>query len=110
MSVLHFLPKIWSSYLWLRVFSKDYICEDKWQNISLKCACLPFLQLIGRSIGQLFRKEVRIAELPRLDLPRRYKTQRVDETEGEAGLCTLFKHDKHELNWDMKLFLWQVHE
>jgi hypothetical protein len=57
-----------------------------------------FLQLIGRNIGQLFRKEVRIAELPRLDLPRRYKTPRVDETEGEVGLCTLFKCEKQELD------------
>ncbi|KDR17037.1 Exportin-5 [Zootermopsis nevadensis] len=55
-------------------------------------------QLIGRSVGQLFRKEVRIAELPRLGFPRQYKTPRLDETEGELELCTLFKQGDHELN------------
>jgi hypothetical protein len=51
-----------------------------------------FLQLIGQSVSQLFRKEVCIADLPRLDPPRRYKAPRVDEKESELGLCTLFKN------------------
>jgi hypothetical protein len=51
-----------------------------------------FLQLIGQSVSQLFRKEVCIAELPRLDPPRRNRAPRVDETESEMGLCKLFKN------------------
>jgi len=51
-------------------------------------------QLVGRNVGQLFRKEVCIAELPRLDLPRRYKSPRADEVQSDLGLCTLFKSDE----------------
>ncbi|XP_069685325.1 exportin-5 isoform X2 [Periplaneta americana] len=48
-------------------------------------------QLIGRNVSQLFRKEIRIADLPRLGPPRRQKNARMDETESDVGLCTLFK-------------------
>jgi hypothetical protein len=51
-----------------------------------------FLQLVGQSVSQLFRKEVYIAELPRLDPPRRYKAPSVFETESGLDLCTLFKN------------------
>ncbi|XP_066998093.1 exportin-5 [Anabrus simplex] len=48
-------------------------------------------QLIGRSVGQLFRKEVHIADLPRLEVPRRSKQLALDEQLQETEtLCALF--------------------
>jgi len=74
-------------FLWINV-----------KTINLKCVCLhDFLQLVGRNVGQLFRKEVCIAELPRLDLPRRYKSPRADEVQSDLGLCTLFKSDENRV-------------
>ncbi|GLH08763.1 Exportin-1 [Gryllus bimaculatus] len=48
-------------------------------------------QLIGRSMGQLFRKEMKIADLPKMELPHRPKPPPLDELlqEGET-LCPLF--------------------
>lgn len=46
-------------------------------------------QLIGRSVAQLFRKEVRIADLPRMELPPKPKMRDLLETE-DVGLCKLF--------------------
>ncbi|XP_063223391.1 exportin-5 [Bacillus rossius redtenbacheri] len=48
--------------------------------------------LIGRSMAQLFRKEVRIKDLPRLELPKReIKKVSLDEKNGEdIGLSALF--------------------
>jgi hypothetical protein len=67
-----------------------------YKTVHLKWLCVhDFLQLVGRNVGQLFRKEVCFAELPRLDLPRRYKTSRLDEVQSDMGLCTLFKSDEN---------------
>jgi len=68
------------------------------KTINLKCLGVRvFLQLVGRNIGQLFRKEVCIAELPRLDLPRRYKSAKADEVQSDLGICTLFKSDENRV-------------
>nr|CAD7396651.1 unnamed protein product [Timema cristinae] len=49
-------------------------------------------QLVGRSVGQLFRKEVQIADLPRLELPNKQKPPKEENTSGQdIGLCRLFK-------------------
>nr|CAD7259694.1 unnamed protein product [Timema shepardi] len=49
-------------------------------------------QLVGRSVGQLFRKEVQIADLPRLELPNKQKPPIEENTSGQdIGLCRLFK-------------------
>lgn len=50
-------------------------------------------QLIGRSVGQLFRKEVKIDNLPKLEVTGRPLHQRVDEISknaADAGLSALF--------------------
>lgn len=50
-------------------------------------------QLIGRSVGQLFRKEVKIDNLPRLDVTGKSRSFRVDEISKNAadtGLTALF--------------------
>ncbi|XP_046625233.1 exportin-5 [Neodiprion virginianus] len=49
--------------------------------------------LIGRSMGQLFRKEVKIDNLPRLDVPGKPRPLRVDDISkgpSETGLTALF--------------------
>ncbi|PSN35462.1 Exportin-5 [Blattella germanica] len=50
-------------------------------------------QLVGQSMGQLFRKEVKIADLPRLEPTRRPKPPRLEDTTESVGLCTLFEAD-----------------
>ncbi|XP_012279678.1 exportin-5 [Orussus abietinus] len=50
-------------------------------------------QLIGRSVGQLFRKEVKIDNLPRLEVPGKPKPLRLDDISKSAtdtGLAALF--------------------
>ncbi|XP_015605682.1 exportin-5 [Cephus cinctus] len=50
-------------------------------------------QLIGRSVGQLFRKEVKIDNLPRLDITGKARALRVDEVSKgplDTGLTALF--------------------
>ncbi|XP_057339906.1 exportin-5 [Microplitis mediator] len=50
-------------------------------------------QLMGRSIGQLFRKEVKIDNLPKVEVMGKPQTQRVDEiskTAADTGLTALF--------------------
>lgn len=47
-------------------------------------------QLINCSLSQLFCKKAWIAELPRLDVPRRIKPPRVEDLPGETGLASLF--------------------
>lgn len=48
---------------------------------------------MGRSIGQLFRKEVKIDNLPKVEVMAKPQTQRVDEiskTATDTGLTALF--------------------
>ncbi|KAI4494072.1 hypothetical protein M0802_009226 [Mischocyttarus mexicanus] len=50
-------------------------------------------QLIGRSMGQLFRKEVKIDNLPRIEIPGNPQTVRVDDisvTGADTGITALF--------------------
>ncbi|XP_051161019.1 exportin-5 [Leptopilina boulardi] len=50
-------------------------------------------QLIDKNIGQLYRKEVKIANLPRLQIPKKSEFIRVDEiskNSSETGLAVLF--------------------
>ncbi|KAH0557989.1 exportin-5 [Cotesia glomerata] len=50
-------------------------------------------QLIGRSIGQLFRKEVKIHNLPKVEVTAKPQVQRVDEiskNSADTGLTALF--------------------
>lgn len=47
-------------------------------------------QLINCSLSQLFCKKAWIAELPRLDVPRRAKPARVEDLPGDTGLAGLF--------------------
>lgn len=52
-----------------------------------------FLQLIGRSVGQLFRKEVKIDNLPRIEVLGKPQPVRVDEVSKNAadtGIQALF--------------------
>lgn len=52
-----------------------------------------FIQLIGRSVGQLFRKEVKIDNLPRIEVFGKQQTIRVDEmseNSTDSGFATLF--------------------
>lgn len=49
------------------------------------CYAIICLQLIGRSVGQLFKKEVKIADLPRITLPKK-----VEEKETSPDLRTIF--------------------
>lgn len=52
-----------------------------------------FLQLIGRSVGQLFRKEVKIDNLPRIEVFGKPQLVRVDEISKNAadtGITALF--------------------
>ncbi|KAJ9575230.1 hypothetical protein L9F63_025819 [Diploptera punctata] len=53
-------------------------------------------QLVGQSMGQLFRKEVRIIDLPKLEVPRRQKPARVDES-NDIGLCKLFQTEENNV-------------
>lgn len=51
------------------------------------------LQLIGRSVGQLFRKEVKIDNLPRIEVFGKPQPVRVDEISKNAsdtGIAALF--------------------
>jgi hypothetical protein len=51
------------------------------------------LQLIGRSVGQLFRKEVKIDNLPRIEVLSKPQPVRVDEISknaAETGIAALF--------------------
>lgn len=51
------------------------------------------LQLIGRSVGQLFRKEVKIDNLPRIEVFGKSQPVRVDEISKnsvDTGLSALF--------------------
>lgn len=51
------------------------------------------LQLIGRSVGQLFRKEVKIDNLPRIEVFGKSQQVRVDEISKNAadtGIAALF--------------------
>jgi len=51
------------------------------------------LQLIGRSVGQLFRKEVKIDNLPRIEMLDKAQPVRVDEISknaAETGIAALF--------------------
>lgn len=51
------------------------------------------LQLIGRSVGQLFRKEVKIDNLPRIEVFGKPQPVRVDEISKNAadtGITALF--------------------
>lgn len=51
------------------------------------------LQLIGRSVGQLFRKEVKIDNLPRIEVSGKPHPVRVDEISKDAtdtGITALF--------------------
>ncbi|KAI4484620.1 hypothetical protein M0804_007186 [Polistes exclamans] len=50
-------------------------------------------QLIGRSVGQLFRKEVKIDNLPRIEIPGKPQTVRVDDIsliKADTGIAALF--------------------
>ncbi|KAK2577119.1 hypothetical protein KPH14_003281 [Odynerus spinipes] len=50
-------------------------------------------QLIGRSVGQLFRKEVKIDNLPRIEIPGKPQLVRVDEiskSAADTGITALF--------------------
>lgn len=50
-------------------------------------------QLIGRSVGQLFRKEIKIDNLPRIEVPGKPQPVRVDEISknaAETGIKALF--------------------
>ena len=53
------------------------------------------LQLVGQSMSQLFRKEVRIADLPRLQVPKRTKPARLDDGVNDVGLCKLFQTENN---------------
>ena len=53
------------------------------------------LQLVGQSMSQLFRKEVRIADLPRLQVPKRTKPARLDDDVNDVGLCKLFQTENN---------------
>lgn len=51
------------------------------------------LQLIGRSVGQLFRKEVKIDNLPRIEVFGKQQAVRVDEVSEnstDSGFAALF--------------------
>lgn len=51
------------------------------------------LQLIGRSVGQLFRKEVKIDNLPRIEVSGKPQPVRVDDISKNAsdtGITALF--------------------
>lgn len=51
------------------------------------------LQLIGRSVGQLFRKEVKIDNLPRIEVFGKQQAVRVDEiseNSTDSGFAALF--------------------
>ncbi|XP_076068293.1 exportin-5-like protein Ranbp21 isoform X2 [Oratosquilla oratoria] len=47
-------------------------------------------QIVGRNVGQAFKNEVNIQELPPMFKAPRPKQPRIDETEEDIGLCSLF--------------------
>lgn len=50
-----------------------------------------YFQLIGRNVGQLFKKEVFILDLPTMNIPKEKPRSAVDSSEG-AGLENLFNN------------------
>lgn len=56
------------------------------------------LQLIGRSINQLFRQEVQIANLPPLNLqPRLRNIDLIEESSQDTGIHKLFTNPAKEV-------------
>lgn len=58
-------------------------------NQLLKSFCRP--QLIGRNVGQLFKKEVFIMDLPTMSAPSKEKPRAAVDTPEGAGLDKLFQ-------------------
>lgn len=56
-----------------------------------------FQQLIGRSMNQLFRQEVQIANLPPINLPPRNRNIDLIENSQEAGINKLFTNPTKEV-------------
>lgn len=57
----------------------------------------PHLQLIGRSMNQLFRQEVQIANLPPMNLQHRNRNIDLIETSQDAGINKLFTNPTKEV-------------
>lgn len=53
---------------------------------------------MGRNIGQAFKKEVHMTNLPRMFKAPRPKQPRVDEIESDIGLCSLFGPEAADTN------------
>lgn len=54
---------------------------------------MDLLQLIGRSVGQLFRKEVKIDNLPRIEVfgkPHPVRVDEISKNAADTGITALF--------------------
>ncbi|KAG7171528.1 Exportin-5-like [Homarus americanus] len=56
------------------------------------------IEIVGRSVGQAFKKEVHMNDLPPMFKNPRPKQPRVDDTDTDIGLCSLFGPDSGDSN------------
>ncbi|XP_045606825.1 exportin-5 isoform X2 [Procambarus clarkii] len=56
------------------------------------------IEIVGRNVGQAFKKEVHMNNLPPMFKIPRPKQPRVDDTDADIGLCTLFGSDAQDAN------------
>ncbi|XP_047474194.1 exportin-5-like [Penaeus chinensis] len=56
------------------------------------------IEIVGRNVGQAFKKEVHMNNLPPMFKNPRPKQPRVDDTDADIGLCSLFGPDLAESN------------
>ncbi|KAK8751328.1 hypothetical protein OTU49_014122 [Cherax quadricarinatus] len=56
------------------------------------------IEIVGRNVGQALKKEVHMNELPPMFKNPRPKQPRVDDTDADIGLCSLFGPDSQDFN------------
>nr|XP_027206686.1 LOW QUALITY PROTEIN: exportin-5-like [Penaeus vannamei] len=62
------------------------------------------IEIVGRNVGQAFKKEVHMNNLPPMFKNPRPKQPRVDDTDADIGLCSLFGPDLAESNGHQATF------
>lgn len=57
-----------------------------------------FFQIVGRNVGQALKKEVHMKNLPPMFKRPRPKQPRIDDTDADIGLCSLFGPESGDTN------------